>query len=92
MAAIAAVIAIEEASCAVVSRLRHVKELPMIFCGTTTTSPGSSLVERTFPSSQPPECRPTTEPFARMMKTSFLFAVALVPPARLKYQLASYRE
>src|SRR6185312_14034101 len=55
MAAIAAVMAIDEASCAVVSRFRHKREEPRIFCGTTMTSPGLSFVESTLPSSHPPE-------------------------------------
>src|SRR5258708_2969867 len=86
--ATAAVIAREDASCAVVSRFLQNNEAPMIFCGTTTTSPGLSFVERTSPSNHPPECRPITEPYARMMKISLRFAAVLVPPARLRYQPA----
>src|SRR6185437_13525135 len=43
----AAVTAMEDVICATVSRFLQKSDAPMIFCGTTTASPGSSRVEST---------------------------------------------
>src|ERR1700728_1174997 len=72
-----AVMAMDEASCAVVNRFLHSSEVPMIFCGTTTTSPGLTLAESSLGSNRSPDRRPTTEPLARIMKISLRFAVEL---------------
>src|ERR1700722_6989202 len=86
-AATPAVIAIEAASWPVLSRFLQKSEPPIIFCGTTTTSPGLRLVARTL-LPKPPEWRPMTEPLARIIKISLRLAVVLTPPARPRYHSA----
>src|SRR5580692_817907 len=83
-----AVIAMEDRTCAVASMFRQNIEPPMIFCGTTTMSPGSIFVSSTPSLYHSPERRPTTEPLARITKISFVFAMFVDPPACRRYQLA----
>src|ERR1700722_15385984 len=85
-----AVMATDESTCAVASMLRQNIDPPRIFCGTTTTSPGSNLVSRTPSLYHSPERRPTTEPLARMTNISFVFAMLVEPPACRKYQPALF--
>src|SRR5216683_7747203 len=58
------------------------------FSGTTIVSPGPIVDERALPDQRPPSLPPVTEPSARMMKISPLFASCVGPPARERYQLA----
>src|SRR5713101_9657042 len=58
------------------------------FSGTTIVSPGPIVDERAPPDQRPPCLPPVTEPSARMMKISPLFASCVGPPARERYQLA----
>src|SRR3984957_18739526 len=79
----------EEDIWAIVSRFFQKSDPPMIFTGTTITSPGSMRVERTFELYHSPDRLPITDPLARMTKISLRLATSLVPPARRRYQPAS---
>ena len=69
--------AMDDAICAVLSRLRQKRDALIIFCGTTTTSPGCNRAESTLRSYHSPDPLPTTEPFARITKMSLRFAAAV---------------
>src|ERR1700732_2605844 len=62
--------------------------LPPPFSGTKIVSPACKVVLRTLPDHHYPEPRPTTVPWARTTKISFLLASVVGPPACLRYQPA----
>src|SRR5450631_363503 len=85
-----AVIAIDDKTCAVASMLRQTNDPPIIFCGTTTISPGCIMVAKTLSLYFSPECLPTTEPLARITNMSLWLAMSVGPPARFRYHPAFF--
>src|SRR5260370_1594396 len=88
--AMAATNAADDAICATDRTFLNVLLPTTGFSGTTTVSPGPSADESTLPDQKLPCLPPVTEPSARIMKTAFLSASCVGPPARERYHPAFF--